>query len=95
MKNLNLPTKEQTERLAILIEECAEVQQIACKILRHGYTSAHPAGGPINMCLLEKELGDLKVALYLLLNATDVNERAINYHYAKKLDSIMTYTHFQ
>lgn len=35
-------TPAEAECLAILIEECAEVQQIACKILRHGYDSCNP-----------------------------------------------------
>ena len=35
-------TPAQAERLAMLIEEAAEIQQAATKILRHGYDSHHP-----------------------------------------------------
>ena len=32
-------SESEQERLSILIEECGEVVQAACKILRHGYES--------------------------------------------------------
>lgn len=35
MENFNGMTPAETERLAILVEECGEVVQIGMKILRH------------------------------------------------------------
>lgn len=32
-------SNEELERLALLVEEAAEIQQIAMKIIRHGYAS--------------------------------------------------------
>ena len=37
MNNFNQLTPAETERLAILAEECGEVIQAVGKILRHGY----------------------------------------------------------
>ncbi len=54
-------TEAKTERLVILIEECAEVQQCACKILRHGYDIRNPKdpGGETNREALNREMGDM------------------------------------
>jgi hypothetical protein len=53
----------QVEALALLMEECAEVQQVIGKILRHGLYSYHPDGGPPNQVLLIDECGDILAAL--------------------------------
>ena len=37
--HFNKLTEAEQERLVILAEECSEVIQIVCKILRHGYDS--------------------------------------------------------
>ena len=58
--HFNQLTPAQAERLAMLIEECGEVIQIAGKILRHGYNSYHPERPHItNRELLQQELTDL------------------------------------
>lgn len=49
----------QAERLAMLAEECGETVQAACKILRHGYESTHPDGGPTNRAALHREVSDI------------------------------------
>lgn len=55
---------EQAEALALVAEECAEVQQIICKILRHGLWSHRPKNpGISNQDELQKEVGDLMAAL--------------------------------
>lgn len=71
-------TPAQVERLAVLIEECAEVQQVACKILRHGYDSHHPDDpeATSNRTLLERELGDVMFAVGLMAGE-DVCEEAV------------------
>ena len=92
--NVNLSDAER-ERLAILSEECGEVIQVIGKILRHGYESKHPNGGPTNRELLEKELGDIDVAEELMVMADDVLLSRINDYYTVKLISIKPYLHFQ
>ena len=63
------------ERLAILAEECAEVQQIVSKIIRHGFDSYNPydENKTSNRELLEKELGDLLFAMNLCVDNEDIN----------------------
>lgn len=62
----------EAERLAMLIEECGEVSQAVGKILRHGFDSCHPNGGPDNRENLRRELLDIIVVLSLLEAAEDV-----------------------
>ena len=65
-------TNAQSERLAMLAEEAGEIVQAVGKILRHGYTSKHPAylDGLNNRQMLEEELRDL------LAVAQEMGERA-------------------
>ena len=92
----NQLTPAETERLALLAEECAEVIQIVGKILRHGYESYHPDTPEItNRRLLEKELGDLEYAHLLMHNSEDVNPDTIQYHFAAKGLAIKPYLHHQ
>ncbi len=67
-------TPAEAERLALLIEEAAEVQQIATKILRHGFNSYHPDDPTrkTNRELLQAELTDLAAAQLLMLLSKDV-----------------------
>lgn len=90
-------TDAERERLAILVEECAEVQQIAMKILRHGYESYHPKDGDRipNRELLTKELGDLRCAYKLLGSAKDVDMEDVIHFTRKKEKAIKQYLHFQ
>ena len=67
----------EAERLALLLEELGEVQQIIGKILRHGYESTHPKGGMTNREKLEKELGDVHARIRLMWNAGDVHQVTI------------------
>lgn len=87
---------EELERLAILIEECSEVQQIACKILRHGYNSYNPNDRLkiTNTKLLETELGHLLFAIEWLQNAKDVDATKIRYSAIDKAKNIQRYLHF-
>lgn len=66
-EHFNKLTPAEAERLAMLIEEAAEVQQIATKILRHGYDSFHPDDPRTsNRQLLDGELRDL-IAVHILM----------------------------
>jgi hypothetical protein len=95
MENFNKLTPAETERLAILMEECAEVQQIVGKILRHGYESYDPTkDNPFdNRGLLELELGDLKHIVFQMQQVGDVNSGAIHLRVRNRSNRINKYTH--
>lgn len=62
--NFNGLTPGETERLAMLAEECAEVVQIVGKILRHGYDSYHPENQALtNKDLLANEIADVDAVI--------------------------------
>lgn len=73
-KHFNELTPAEAERIAYLIEEAAEVQQIACKILRHGYSSANPDAlyKGCNRTQLFAELRDLAGAIARMTQAGDL-----------------------
>lgn len=95
MKNNGLTTSE-NERLALLLEECGEVQQIIGKILRHGYESYNPfdKNKVTNRELLEKELGDLEFSVRLMAAHSDIRTTEINVHCHEKAQKINPYLHF-
>jgi len=94
-KHFNQLTPAEDERLALLMEEAAEVIQVVCKIQRHGYESQHPGGGPTNRGLLEKELGDVLAALELLTHSVDVDQHSIYLYKAEKLENVKRWLHHQ
>jgi hypothetical protein len=97
-EHFNELTEAQEERLAILIEECAEVQQIACKILRHGYLSANPKmpePRENNQEMLERELGDPQHALQRMGGSGDVSLAVIHDRAVSKPERIKPYLHHQ
>lgn len=65
-EHFNQLTPAQAERLAILMEECGEVIQIAGKILRHGYDSHHPVTQEGNRAALLREIIDVKASMVIL-----------------------------
>lgn len=88
-EHFNGLTPAEAERLAYLIEEAAEVQQIACKVLRHGYesrdptkaTPANPSWGaperntsPTNRDMLAAELRDMLGAVERMRVAGDIDK---------------------
>ncbi|HEY9146980.1 MAG TPA: hypothetical protein VIN36_09870 [Thiobacillus sp.] len=95
MKHFNQLTPAEAERLALLLEEMGEAQQIIGKILRHGYESRHPDGGDTNRGLLEKELGDVRHAMILLCLADDLDKSAIHDHADRKAIKVCQYLHHQ
>lgn len=64
--SFNQLTPAQTERLAILAEECAEVIQVIGKILRHGLDSFHPKTRVANRTALMHEITDVKAAMVMI-----------------------------
>ena len=70
--------KAKIERLIVLAEECAEVQQVISKIIRHGEFSSHPKSPDItNRDLLESEIRDLFLAVHLLDQEGDIDVERI------------------
>src|ERR1035437_838127 len=85
----------QAERLAVLLEECGEVQQAIGKVLRHGYHSHNPVTGLHNNEALEAELGDLLFALELLTESGDLDPPRITAARLNKSTRIYQYLHHQ
>jgi hypothetical protein len=63
------PTPEQREAAEVLIEECAEVQQRATKLLRFGIEEIQPGQPHNNAYRLSLEVGDLLETIELALSA--------------------------
>lgn len=83
--NFNELTPAEAERLTLLMEECAEVIQIICKIQRHGYFSHHPNQPHItNNLLLAEEIGHVLAAKCLLVEYADIDALAISHSQEKK-----------
>jgi NTP pyrophosphatase (non-canonical NTP hydrolase) len=88
----------EAERLALLLEECGEVQQIIGKILRHGYESCHPLsinGSPTNRELLERELGDVYAAVSMMLTGGDIKISNLQGYMISKQQRVQQYLHHQ
>lgn len=89
-------TDAQLERLVILAEECAEIQQIISKIIRHGYESYHPLDpSTTNRALLAKEIGHTANAVNMLVEVDDVQQGAIFDAQDEKEETIKQYLHHQ
>lgn len=95
MYNFNDLTPGEIERLALLFEECGEVIQIVGKIIRHGYQSYHPKGGPVNRELLLKEIGHVLAAFQIMQNAGDFAGASVEEFKEQKLKSIGQWLHHQ
>ena len=97
--HINSLTPAQLERLALLLEEMGEAQQIIGKILRHGYWSYSPKDEDEtpNQRLLEKELGDVLSALDRMAVAKDIDIDTIrvDHHRAAKHEKVRRYLHYQ
>jgi NTP pyrophosphatase (non-canonical NTP hydrolase) len=88
-------TQAEIERLAILAEECGEVVQAVGKVLRHGWESQSPYGGKPNRVSLERELGNVRAIVNLMLDSGDVRLGEVQtWQRAKKL-GLGKWTHHQ
>jgi NTP pyrophosphatase (non-canonical NTP hydrolase) len=90
-------TLAETERLALLLEEMGEAQQIIGKILRHGYASKNPfyPDGETNRELLTRELGDVLVAIDFLTENGDVKMDDLEDRKRVKNHRIWDWLHYQ
>lgn len=96
MEHFNKLSPAEAERLAILAEECGEVIQVVGKILRHGFQSTHPDGGPTNRQQLEKEMGALFHVIVMMALCRDVDtHQIIVIHAQEKRRNLARYTHHQ
>jgi hypothetical protein len=94
MQHFNGLTADQDERLALLIEECAEVIQCCTKIQRHGYESNNKGQLPeTNRQALERELGDLIHCYHRMNAAEDINDKRIKSLVANPKPGINAYLH--
>jgi len=86
----------QSERLALLIEECGEIIQAATKVLRHGYDSHHPFDPEetTNRRLLEGEIGDLSAIIELCIHNDDFWASRIHNAKLEKMNHAEQYLHF-
>lgn len=71
MEHFNGLSPAEAERLAMLAEEAGEIVQSVGKVLRHGYSSTHPNGGPDNREQLYREINDLTTVALLMSMAGD------------------------
>ena len=92
----NKLTDPQAERLALLSEELGEVQQAIGKILRHGYDNWNPdlANGISNRNDLEKEIGHVLHAIYLMETNGDIDSLSIEESSKKKKDRVQFWLHY-
>ena len=96
-QHFNLLSEAELERLAMLIEECAEVQHVCGKILRHGYESVNPVKTDVwtNRQLLSIELGDLVATIESMLKALDISRRLIDDARFAREEKVKRYLHHQ
>ena len=94
--HFNSLTPAEAERLALLLEEMGEAQQIIGKILRHGYESYHPDNQYVtNRQLLEKELGDVMAAADMMASAEDIDLVRVARARTEKATKVKRYLHHQ
>lgn len=96
-KHFNGLSPAEAERLAWLMEEMAEAQQVIGKILRHGYESRNPLDFtvPTNRRLLERELGDVMAAARSLFGTSDLNEDRVELRARSKERTVRQWMHHQ
>lgn len=86
----------EVERLALLLEELGEAQQVIGKILRHGYESVNPdCSVDTNRANLERELGDVLVAIDFLLDYGDIEQWRLDDRKRVKHHRIWDWLHHQ
>lgn len=84
-EHFNKLTPAEAERLAWLMEECAEAQQAIGKILRHGYNSKNPfdPNHEGNRADLLREIRDINAAVNLMIEKGDLSQLARERNHTK------------
>ncbi len=94
--HVNELSHAELERLGILVEELGESIQVIGKILRHGLNAFNPLikNAPTNRSDLEKELGDVKNAINMLVEEEMVSQAAIDARADYKSATIDMWLHY-
>ena len=90
-----LPSPYEAELLTILIEECAEVQQRATKILRFGVGESEPGPNADNQFRLSAEVGDLQCLIELCDKAELIDYNVMNEYQINKREKLKKYMQHQ
>lgn len=85
MSTIEHTSMAERERLAILIEECAELQKAAAKVLRHGWKAEDKGIEYNNRSDVQTEAGDVRAAMIRMCNAGDLNKLEIHRRADEKL----------
>ena len=94
--NVELPSQAKAERLTWLIEECGEVIQAACKILRFGYESDNQGKrAHDNRAHLSYEVGQLMYITYVMHELTDLQIDPIEEGFNTKYKRLLQYARHQ
>lgn len=88
-------SKAEEERLECLAEEAGEIVQACMKILRHGYESRHPDGGPTNRESLAREVGNFQFIKSEMIWSRDLPQYALKEGIASKKENWKRFTHHQ
>ncbi len=88
-------TAAEIERLAMLAEECGEVAQAVGKVLRHGWHSCSPYNPRVNRMSLEREIGDLRAVIELMLDTRDLRLSELQAWQRRKRSAMPKWTHHQ
>jgi len=95
MEHFNELSPAQAERLALLLEEMGEAQQVIGKILRHGYENYHPDSDPseTNRNSLNREMGDVLFVYEMMAGFGDIDKKEVETRTWEKSISIQKYLH--
>lgn len=83
-----LPTPYERELLTILIEEAAEVQQRATKLLRFGAGEVQPGQDKTNAWRLSAEVGDMVAIMDLLRKRGLIFANVVDSHVDYKIEKL-------
>lgn len=86
-----LPSEHEREILTILIEEAAEVQQRATKMLRFGVAEVQPGQPLSNSERLSDEIGDFNAVLHMAWEQGLVSQTRIDAAAERKRDKLRIY----
>jgi len=95
MASYNGLSEAEEERAALFIEENGEGLQAIGKVIRHGYESFNPFDPDkiTNRTTLTKEVGDMLIAIELMLSAGDIDPYILMHHIRQKVNKMRPYIH--
>lgn len=94
--HFNALSEAEQERLVIVAEECGEVIQAICKVLRHGYDSNNKGKLPeTNRQQLSREVADLQHAILRLQSNGDIDRLNLEVYARLREGYVQQYLHHQ